>query len=120
MSDLNVFTAAVQMEKTWVQRLEEARKEKHRETAEATCQAEEIEASSVTITVEELDSRLNAQKRQLQLEADKVKRQAVEEARKHTQRELQDKHLEDMAKQVSGFNNTCAVWPKCFTVFFYE
>lgn len=90
------------MEKTWVQRLEEARGAKHRETAEATCQAEEVEASSVTITVEELDSRITAQKRQLQLEADKVKRKAVEEARKHTQRELQEKHLEDMAKQVSG------------------
>ncbi|XP_078113346.1 centrosomal protein of 152 kDa isoform X2 [Sander vitreus] len=90
------------VEKTWVQRLEEARREKHRETAEATCQADEIEASSVTITVEELDSRLSAQKQQLQLEADKVKRKAVEEARKQAQRELHKKHLEDMAKQVEG------------------
>ncbi|XP_031138542.1 centrosomal protein of 152 kDa isoform X2 [Sander lucioperca] len=90
------------VEKTWVQRLEEARREKHRETTEATCQADEIEASSVTITVEELDSRLSAQKQQLQLEADKVKRKAVEEARKQAQRELHKKHLEDMAKQVEG------------------
>ncbi len=106
------------METTWVQRLEEARREKHRETAEATCQADEIEASSVTITVEELDSRLSAQKQQLQLEAEKVKRKAVEEARKQTQRELHEKHLEDMAKQVSGFffyfYDTCASYPKCF------
>lgn len=102
-SDLKVFTASVQMETTWVQRLEEARGEKHRETTEATCQADEIEASSVTITVEELDSRLSAQKQQLQLQADKVKRKAVEEARKQTQRELHEKHLEDMAKQVSVF-----------------
>uniref|UniRef100_A0A8C9WXZ9 Centrosomal protein 152 n=1 Tax=Sander lucioperca TaxID=283035 RepID=A0A8C9WXZ9_SANLU len=71
-------------------------------TTEATCQADEIEASSVTITVEELDSRLSAQKQQLQLEADKVKRKAVEEARKQAQRELHKKHLEDMAKQVEG------------------
>ncbi|XP_037623199.1 centrosomal protein of 152 kDa isoform X1 [Sebastes umbrosus] len=90
------------MEKTWVQRLEEARGEKHKETAEATCQADEVEASSVTITVEELDSRLSVQKQQLQLEADKVKRKAVEEARKKAQRELHKKHLEDMAKQVEG------------------
>ncbi|XP_068578645.1 centrosomal protein of 152 kDa isoform X2 [Cebidichthys violaceus] len=90
------------MEKTWVQRLEEAKREKRKETAEATCQADEIEASSVTITVEELDSRLRAQKQQLQLEADKVKRKAVEEARKQAQRELHEKHLEDMAKQVEG------------------
>ncbi|XP_054865355.1 centrosomal protein of 152 kDa isoform X2 [Amphiprion ocellaris] len=90
------------MEKTWVQRLEEASREKHRETAEAICQADEIEASSLTITAEELDSRLSAQKEQLQLEADKVRRKAVEEARKQAQRELQEKHLEDMAKQVEG------------------
>lgn len=102
-SDLNVCTASVQMEKTWVQRLEEARGEKHKETAEATCQADEVEASSVTITVEELDSRLSVQKQQLQLDADKVKRKAVEEARKKAQRELHKKHLEDMAKQVSVF-----------------
>ncbi|XP_019124783.2 centrosomal protein of 152 kDa [Larimichthys crocea] len=91
-----------QVEKTWVQRLEEARREKHRETAVASCQANENEASSVTITVEELDSRLSAQKQQLEMEADKVKRKAVEEARKHTQRELHEKHLEDMANQVEG------------------
>lgn len=90
------------MEKTWVQRLEEAQREKHKDTAEVTCQADESEASSVTVTVEELDSRLSAQKQQLQLEADKVKRKAVEEARKQAQRELHEKHLEDMAKQVSG------------------
>uniref|UniRef100_A0A3Q3QF28 CEP152 CEP63 binding coiled coil domain-containing protein n=1 Tax=Monopterus albus TaxID=43700 RepID=A0A3Q3QF28_MONAL len=81
---------------------EEARQEKHRETAEATCQTDEIEASSVTVIAEELDSRLSAQKQQLQLEADQVRCKAVEEARKQTQRELHKKHLEDMAKQVEG------------------
>lgn len=91
------------MDKTWEQRLEEARREKHGETAEASCQIDEIEANSGTISVEELDSRLRAQKQQLQLEADKVKHKAVEEARKQTQRELHKKHLEDMTKQVSGF-----------------
>ncbi|XP_070763937.1 centrosomal protein of 152 kDa [Enoplosus armatus] len=88
------------MEETWVQKLEEARREKHIETAEATCQADETRR--VTVTVEELNSQLSAQKQQLQLEADKVKRKAVEEARKQTQRELHEKHLEDMAKQVEG------------------
>ncbi|KAL7402665.1 hypothetical protein ABVT39_018159 [Epinephelus coioides] len=91
-----------QMEKTWVQRLEEARTERHRETAEAACQTDETDASSVTVTTEELDSRLRAQKQQLQLEADKVKRKAVEEAKKQAQKELREKHLEDMAKQVEG------------------
>uniref|UniRef100_A0A671VW88 Centrosomal protein 152 n=1 Tax=Sparus aurata TaxID=8175 RepID=A0A671VW88_SPAAU len=84
------------------ERLEDARREKHRETAEASCQADDIEASSGTITVEELEFRLSAQKQQLQMEADKVKRKAVEEARKQIQRELHEKHLDDMAKQVEG------------------
>lgn len=90
------------MEMTWTQRLEEARREESRETAVANCQTDKTEDSSVTITVEELDSRLSAQKQQLQLEADKVKCKAVEEARKQAQRELHDKHLEVMAEQVSG------------------
>ncbi|KAL6106570.1 cep152 [Pungitius sinensis] len=90
------------MEKTWEQRLEEANRDEHKETAEAACQADEIQAGSVTVTVEELDSRLSAQKQQLELEADKVKRKAVEEARKQAQRGLLEKHLEDMAKQVEG------------------
>ncbi|XP_047196007.1 centrosomal protein of 152 kDa isoform X3 [Hippoglossus stenolepis] len=84
------------------QQMEEERREKHRETAEVTCQTEEDEGISETTTPEELDSRLSALKQQLQLEADKVKRKAVEEARKQVQRELQENHLEDMAKQVEG------------------
>ncbi|CAG05544.1 unnamed protein product, partial [Tetraodon nigroviridis] len=92
----------LKMEKTWDQRLEEARRENHRETAEATCQAAAPEASRGTVTVEELDSRLRAQEEQLHLEADKVKHKAVEEVRKQTQRQLHKKHLEDMAKQVEG------------------
>lgn len=85
----------------WEQKLEEARRRKHLEAAEATCQTDEGEISGGTITAEELDSRLQAQKQELQLEADKVKRKAMEEARKQAQRELHQKHLEDMAKQVS-------------------
>lgn len=96
------------MEKTWEQRLEEVRREKHRKTAEATCQAAEPEASKGTVTVEELDTRLRAQKEQLHLEADKAKGKAVEEARKQTQRRLHKKHLEDMAKQVS-----CSIFCCC-------
>lgn len=96
------FSDAEQMEKTWEQRLEEARREKHRETAEATCQTAEPEAGGGGVTVQDLDSRLRAQKQQLQLEADKAKHKAVEDARKQIQRKLHKKHLEDMAKQVSA------------------
>ncbi|KAM3870559.1 centrosomal protein of 152 kDa [Diretmus argenteus] len=90
------------MEKTWAERLEDAGRHRHTETAEQTCQTEETEVSSGTVTVEELDVRLSDQKQWLQLEADKVKRKAVEEARKRAQRELHQKHLEDMAQQVEG------------------
>lgn len=99
------ISVPAQMEKTWEQRLEEVRREKCRETAEATCQAAEPEASRGTVTVEELDIRLTAQKQQLLLEADKVKHKAVEEARRQTQRQLHKKNLEDMAKQVRDFSS---------------
>ena len=118
MLDMKVCTVCLQMEKTWVQRLEVAT----RETAEASCQADDIEASSGTITVEELNSRLSAQKQQLQMEADKVKRKAVEEARKRIQKELHEKHLEDMAKQVSGvyFIKLVLVGQSAFTACLYK
>uniref|UniRef100_A0A3P9H996 Centrosomal protein 152 n=1 Tax=Oryzias latipes TaxID=8090 RepID=A0A3P9H996_ORYLA len=70
--------------------------------AEVACQTDETEVNGVMISAEELDSRLTAQRQQLQLEADRVQRQAVEDARKQVQRELQKKHLQDMAKQVEG------------------
>uniref|UniRef100_H2LKE7 Centrosomal protein 152 n=1 Tax=Oryzias latipes TaxID=8090 RepID=H2LKE7_ORYLA len=70
--------------------------------AEVACQTDETEVNGVTSSAEVLDSRLTAQRQQLQLEADRVQRQAVEDARKHVQRELQKKHLQDMAKQVEG------------------
>ncbi|XP_054883806.1 centrosomal protein of 152 kDa [Poeciliopsis prolifica] len=87
-------------EKTWVQKLEEAKKE--RSAAEVSCQTDELDASGRAISAEELDSRLAAQKQQQQLEADKMQRKAVAEARKQIQRELEEKHLNDMAKQVEG------------------
>ncbi|XP_034032122.1 centrosomal protein of 152 kDa isoform X2 [Thalassophryne amazonica] len=90
------------MERTCTQRLEETKNSKCRETVEATCQTDELHISIMTVTVEELDSRLSAQKRHLQLEADSIRQKAVEEARKQTQQELHEKHLEDMARQVEG------------------
>lgn len=95
-----LFPASAQMEQTWQQRLEEVRRGRGGETVEAACQGDETVTSSRMITAEELESRLGAQKQQLQLEADRLRQKAVEESRKHTQRELHKKHLEDMAKQV--------------------
>ncbi|CAJ1056458.1 centrosomal protein of 152 kDa isoform X1 [Xyrichtys novacula] len=90
------------VEETWAQRLEEANRKRDGQTAERTGKIEENKASSVTITVEELDSRLSAQKQQLQLEADKVRVKAVEDARRQVKTELHEKHLEELAKQVEG------------------
>ncbi|XP_049578853.1 centrosomal protein of 152 kDa isoform X8 [Syngnathus scovelli] len=91
-----------QMEKTWTLKLEEARQRKQPETSEATCQTEETEANALNVTVKELDSKLCAQRQQLQAEADKVQRRAVEEARKQVQMESQEKHLHDLANKVEG------------------
>uniref|UniRef100_A0A3Q4GL71 Centrosomal protein 152 n=1 Tax=Neolamprologus brichardi TaxID=32507 RepID=A0A3Q4GL71_NEOBR len=89
-------------EAAWKDELQkEATREEHQEVAETSCQTDENEVSW-TISAEELDSRLSAQRQQLQLESENVRRKAVEEARKQVQRELQEKHLDDMAKQVEG------------------
>uniref|UniRef100_A0A3B4GYR0 Centrosomal protein 152 n=1 Tax=Pundamilia nyererei TaxID=303518 RepID=A0A3B4GYR0_9CICH len=84
-------------EAAWKEELQK----QHQEVAETSCQTDENEVSW-TISAEELDSRLSAQRQQLQLESENVRRKAVEEARKRVQRELQEKHLDDMAKQVEG------------------
>lgn len=104
--------APLQTEQIWELKLEEARRCRQGEMVEAACQGDVSVCSSISrrssnsssrivITAEELESRLAAQKLQLQLEADRLRQKAVEESRKHIQRELHEKHLEDMAKQVS-------------------
>ncbi|XP_057693048.1 centrosomal protein of 152 kDa isoform X3 [Corythoichthys intestinalis] len=85
---------------TWTLKLKEARHEKHLETSEGACQTDETQVNCMTITTEELDAKLRIQRNQLQMEADKVQRQAVEEARKQTLKETQEKHLEDLAVKV--------------------
>ncbi|XP_074532863.1 centrosomal protein of 152 kDa [Halichoeres trimaculatus] len=104
------------VEDSWAQRLEDAKRQRDKETAEATCQTDHTNTSSEMISAEELDSRLSAQKKQLQLQADIVKCKAVEEARKQVQRELNEKHLEDMAKQVeSAVTRAYNRWIEDFT-----
>uniref|UniRef100_A0A3P8U9J0 Centrosomal protein 152 n=1 Tax=Amphiprion percula TaxID=161767 RepID=A0A3P8U9J0_AMPPE len=76
--------------------------EKLRTELEAQHQASIKQLKALWSKEKEAEIQLSAQKEQLQLEADKVQRKAVEEARKQAQRELQEKHLEDMAKQVEG------------------
>lgn len=100
------FPASLQTEQMWELRLGEARRGRQGEMVEAACQGDESmrrrsSSSRMMIGAEELESRLASQKQQLQLEADRLRQKAVEESRKHIQRELHKKHLEDMAKQVS-------------------
>ncbi|KAK7891037.1 hypothetical protein WMY93_023000 [Mugilogobius chulae] len=91
------------MERNWSQKLEEANRQQSKETAEAASQTNSSQDRSVgIISVEELESRLTTQKQQLQTEADRAKMKAVEEAKKQVQKDLHEKHLEDMAKQVEG------------------
>ena len=75
-----------------------------RETAEGWSQTEEAPAAppGLTLTPKELDSRLGAQRRSLQAEADAARERAVKEARRKLQTELQQRHLEDLATQVTG------------------
>nr|XP_057943335.1 centrosomal protein of 152 kDa isoform X2 [Doryrhamphus excisus] len=90
------------MERKWTLKLEEARCEKRPVTSDGTCQTDGFEADRLMITVEELNSKLSAQRLQLQLDADKVQRQAVDDARNQVRRDTQDKHLEDLASKVEG------------------
>uniref|UniRef100_A0A8C6U528 Uncharacterized protein n=1 Tax=Neogobius melanostomus TaxID=47308 RepID=A0A8C6U528_9GOBI len=90
------------MEQTWSQRLEEAKQQRSSDTAAVASQTDHLQDRNETISAEALASRLRDQKQQLHVEADGARLKAVEEAKKQIQKELQEKHLEDMAKQVEG------------------
>ncbi|CAL8261477.1 unnamed protein product [Merluccius merluccius] len=104
----DAFTREKEMERTWARRLEEeAAIGKRCETGEAASQTEgallaPAPPGAMLATKEELDAKLRAQKRSLQAEADSAKERAVEEARRRLRRELQKRHLEDVATQVEG------------------
>ncbi|XP_061826325.1 centrosomal protein of 152 kDa [Nerophis lumbriciformis] len=91
-----------QMERMWTLRLEEAACEKRAVTSEVICQTDGIDADCLTITVEELNSRLGAQRLQLQLEADKVKKQAVDKARNQVQKDTQNQQLDNLSNKVEA------------------
>eukprot|EP00063_Salmo_salar_P050891 XP_014025726.1 PREDICTED: centrosomal protein of 152 kDa-like isoform X1 [Salmo salar] len=106
-----------EMDRSWTQRLEAAvadtRRQRPTDTQESqtdlpeeekACQTPSPETTKAApgCTMEELDTRLREQRLQLQREADTTRRRAVEDAGKRVQKELQEKHLEDMSKQVEG------------------
>ncbi|XP_046715991.1 centrosomal protein of 152 kDa isoform X2 [Silurus meridionalis] len=97
-----------ELEKTWEQKLEEALKEKQKakstETHDGSCQTESVDSVTRLFSLEQLEDRLSAQRMALQQESDSKLTKAVEEAVKGKERELQQKHVQDMALQIE-----CAV-----------
>ncbi|KAL0154873.1 hypothetical protein M9458_049136, partial [Cirrhinus mrigala] len=57
------------------------------------------ETAGQLISVEELEVRLSAQRETLQQEAATAQARAMEEAVRHAQREMQQKHTEDITLQ---------------------
>ncbi|XP_051979024.1 centrosomal protein of 152 kDa [Xyrauchen texanus] len=88
------------LEKAWAQRLQEAeeeiRKVRQSDTCEGVCQTSCLE------TVGQLEARLSAQRENLQMEATATLAKSVEEAVRCAQRDLQQKHADDIALQVEG------------------
>lgn len=94
-----------QLEKSWAQRLlkaeEEITKIRQTDTCEGGFQTSCLESAGQSVSLEELEIRLNAQRETLQQEAVAVQAKAVEEAVRNAQRELQQKHTDALSLQVS-------------------
>uniref|UniRef100_A0A9J8DLT1 Centrosomal protein 152 n=2 Tax=Cyprinus carpio TaxID=7962 RepID=A0A9J8DLT1_CYPCA len=75
---------------------EEVRRARQSDTREGACQTSSSE------TAEQLEVRLSAQRETLQQEAVTAQDRAVEEAVRHAQREMQQKHTDDITLQVEG------------------
>ncbi|XP_076863525.1 centrosomal protein of 152 kDa [Brachyhypopomus gauderio] len=94
-----------QLEKTWACRLEEAVKERRgvrASTQEGSSQTERTEPAAQPVSLQQLEARLGAQRTALQREADGALARAVEEAVRRAERELQQKHTQDVSSQVEG------------------
>ncbi|XP_056307237.1 centrosomal protein of 152 kDa [Danio aesculapii] len=81
---------------------EEVRKTRQLDTREGACQTSSSETAGRLISEEELVVRLNAQRDMLQREAAAAQSRAVEEAVRHAEREMLQKHAEDITVQVEG------------------
>lgn len=101
---LSVCLSFCQLEQSWVKRLQEAeeevRKARLSDTREGACQTSSSEMAGQLISAEELEVRLSAQKETLQQEATTAQVRAVEEAVRDAQREMQQKHTDDITLQV--------------------
>ncbi|XP_055048827.2 centrosomal protein of 152 kDa isoform X4 [Misgurnus anguillicaudatus] len=94
------------LEKSWAQRLlkaeEEITKIRQTDTCEGGFQTSCLESAGQLVSLEELEIRLNAQREALQQEAVVVQAKVVEEAVRNVQRELQQKHTDELSLQVEG------------------
>ncbi|XP_043084683.1 centrosomal protein of 152 kDa [Puntigrus tetrazona] len=86
-------------EQSWAQRLQEAEEEVRKARQSDTSSSG---TAAQLISVEELEVRLSAQKDTLQQEAATAQARAVEEAVRDAQREMQQKHTDDITLQVEG------------------
>ncbi|XP_026872929.2 centrosomal protein of 152 kDa [Electrophorus electricus] len=95
-----------ELERKWACRVEEAVEGSHRArtatTQEGFSQTDSTETATLTLSLEQLEARLSAQRTALQREADSALAKAVGEAVRQTEGELQQKHGQDMASQVES------------------
>ncbi|XP_026095035.1 centrosomal protein of 152 kDa isoform X1 [Carassius auratus] len=88
------------LEQSWAQRLQEAeeevRKLRQSDTIEGVCQ------TSFSEPVGQLEVQLSAQRETLLKEAVTARDRAVEDAVRHAQREMQQRHTDDITRQVEG------------------
>ncbi|KAL7867924.1 hypothetical protein SRHO_G00093080 [Serrasalmus rhombeus] len=95
-----------ELEKNWALRLEEAMKESQKaqaaDTQEGSSQTDYRESAAQIFSLEQLEARLDAQRVALQREADSNLSKAVEDALRKKERELQQKHVQNMTLQVEG------------------
>ncbi|KAK1789850.1 hypothetical protein P4O66_015722 [Electrophorus voltai] len=95
-----------ELERKWACRVEEAVEGSPRSraatTQESFSQTDSTETATLTLSLEQLEARLSAQRTALQREADSALAKAVGEAVRQTEGELQQKHGQDMASQVES------------------
>uniref|UniRef100_A0A4W4G9E0 CEP152 CEP63 binding coiled coil domain-containing protein n=1 Tax=Electrophorus electricus TaxID=8005 RepID=A0A4W4G9E0_ELEEL len=93
-----------ELEKSWQQEQEEVSSSAARTatTQEGFSQTDSTETATLTLSLEQLEARLSAQRTALQREADSALAKAVGEAVRQTEGELQQKHGQDMASQVES------------------
>ncbi|XP_072529793.1 centrosomal protein of 152 kDa [Salminus brasiliensis] len=108
------------LEKNWALRLEEAVKESQKaqtaDTQENFSQTDSLDSSAQFFSLEQLEARLSAQRAALERDADTNLSRMVEDALRRREKELKQKHVQDMTLQVEGaVSRAHARWLKDLT-----